>query len=258
MSEAVVSGVRVNYEIVGKGPTVLLLHGWGGCIGSMAPIRDSLKRSYRVITVDLPGFGLSERPPAVWGSAEYGAAIAELLRETDTPQTVAVIGHSFGGKVAIRLALANPGITRSLVLVGTPGVRLPLSPKAARRVATVKRARAVAPHLPGPLRRWLEGRLITLGSEDYRNAGEMRPILVKTVNEDLREVLPGIAVPTLLVWGALDDAAPLEIGRQMEQLIRGAGLVVLEKSGHFPYLDEPGAFAAVLASFLTSMRGPAS
>jgi len=258
MSTATVDGVRINYEIVGDGPTVLLLHGWGGCIASMSPIREMLRARYRVVSLDLPGFGESERPRAVWGSDEYASAVTGVLRAAGIAETLAVVGHSFGGKVAIRLAVDHPGLTRSLVLVGTPGVRLPLSARARRRVATVKAARRVAPHLPGALRRSLESRLERMGSEDYRNAGEMRPIMVRVVNEDLREVLPQIAVSTLLVWGAHDDAAPLEIARQMEPLIKGSGLVVLEHSAHFPYLDEPAAFSAVLGSFLGSMRGEAS
>lgn len=252
-----VGAVKVNSEVVGEGPTVVLLHGWGGCIAAMAPVREMLRHSYRVVSLDLPGFGLSERPSDVWGTAEYAQRVTQVLRELDADDVLALVGHSFGGKVAVRLARGGEVRMGGLVLIGTPGVRLPLSPEAAKRISRVKRLRKLAAALPGPLRNGLNARLNKGGSRDYQEAGEMRPILVKTVNEDLRDVLVGITVPTLLMWGERDDAAPLEIGRQMETAIPGAGLVVLEHSGHFPFLDEPVAFGAILASFLGSLRGEA-
>jgi 3-oxoadipate enol-lactonase len=81
----------------------------------------------------------------------------------------------------------------------------------------------------------------------------MWPILVRVVNEDLRPELPALRVPTLLVWGEHDTAAPPEIAHEMESLIPGSGLVLLPQSAHFPYLDEPRAFSAVLRSFLSSI-----
>lgn len=255
MSVTRANGVDVNWELVGEGgrPVVVLLHGWGGCIASMAPIREALRSEYAVLSIDLPGFGQSAPPPDVWGSEQYAACIGEVLRAAGLGKVLAVVGHSFGGKIAAYLAVGQPVAIGSLVLVGTPGVRLPLSPEAERRIASVKRAKRVARLLPGPLRRSIERRLVSRGSEDYRNAGELRPILVRVVNEDLSPLLPNIQVPTLLLFGANDTATPPEIGRRMEGSIPGSGLVVLERSGHFPYLDEPAAFMRITKSFLESM-----
>ena len=83
----------------------MLLHGWGGCIASMSPIREALRVDHTVVSVDLPGFGASEMPREVWGSAEYAACVAELLARLDVRSVTCVVGHSFGGKVAIQLAL---------------------------------------------------------------------------------------------------------------------------------------------------------
>lgn len=248
-----VGGVSVAWELAGAGPLVVLLHGWGGCIASMAPIRESLKSEYRVLSIDLPGFGQSTRPDEVWGSAEYAACIGSVIDDAAPGPVLAIIGHSFGGKVAAYLGITQPIPVRSLVLVGTPGVRLPLSPEAERRSVRARRLKRMATRLPGPLRRAMQRRFERMGSEDYRNAGEMRPILVRAVNEDLSEDLPELRVPTLLVFGGADPHTPPEIGRRMERLIPGSGLVVLDASGHFPYLDEPAAFARVIRSFIASM-----
>jgi pimeloyl-ACP methyl ester carboxylesterase len=256
MTHPTTDQLNINSETVGDGPVVVLLHGWGGCIASMGPIREALRTQYTVVSVDLPGFGGSDTPSEVWGSDEYARHVADMLAEGGVSHLLCVIGHSFGGKVAVHMALQGGVQIDSLVLVGTPGARLPLSEETKRRIARVKRGKKLASWLPGPIRRSIEARYAKLGSEDYRNAsGTMREILVKSVNEDIRDLLPGITVPTLLVFGANDTATPVEIGRIMESKIKGSGLVVMEKSGHFPYLDEPAAFNAVARSFLGSVGG---
>jgi pimeloyl-ACP methyl ester carboxylesterase len=89
-----------------------------------------------------------------------------------------------------------------------------------------------------------------IASADYREAGELRPILVKVVNEDLSEVLPKVGASTLLIWGTEDDAVPVAHARTMERLIPDAGLVLFEGGGHFAYLDEPDRFCHVVRHFL--------
>jgi pimeloyl-ACP methyl ester carboxylesterase len=88
------------------------------------------------------------------------------------------------------------------------------------------------------------------GSDDYRNSsGIMRRILVKVVNEDLSYLLEQIECPTLLIWGDLDDATPLYQAKIMEEKIKDSGLVVLEGTGHFSYVEDYNKFALVLKSF---------
>jgi pimeloyl-ACP methyl ester carboxylesterase len=89
-----------------------------------------------------------------------------------------------------------------------------------------------------------------IASEDYRNAGPLRPTFVRVVNEDFGPLLPEITAPTLLVWGARDDAVPLSHARRMEEAIPDAGLVVFEDAGHFAYLDEPDRFCRIVRHFL--------
>ena len=255
MSEAGGEETHPNFEVVGEGPVVVLLHGWGGCIASMSPIREMLRFDHTVVSVDLPGFGESPMPADVWGSEDYARCVGELLARVGVSRVMAVMGHSFGGKVALRMVQYPLVAVESLILVGTPAVRLPPSGKTKRRIALVKRLKHVSRWLPGAAQTAVIKWTSRFGSEDYRNAGEMRDILVRAVNEDLRGMLASVHVPTLLLWGKNDPAAPLEIGRIMESSIAGSGLVVFAESGHFPYLDEPQAFAAVTRSFLGSMAG---
>jgi pimeloyl-ACP methyl ester carboxylesterase len=95
---------------------------------------------------------------------------------------------------------------------------------------------------------WLRQRL---GSADYRSAGPLRPILVHAVQEDLSPIAAGITAPTLIIWGGRDQELPVDpYGRRLRELIATSELVEFEGSGHFPFVDEPGRFAAVFDSFV--------
>jgi pimeloyl-ACP methyl ester carboxylesterase len=159
------------------------------------------------------------------------------------------VGHSFGAKVALYLAATHTRLVDKLVLVGSNGVRRPPSLRARVRRATSRAARAVGTLGP-PGRRVRAAIYDRIASDDYRNAGPLRPMLVRTVNEDFTHLMPLIESPTLLVWGSDDDAVPVELARTMQELIPDAGLVVLEGAGHFCYLEQPERFCRILQHFL--------
>lgn len=104
----------------------------------------------------------------------------------------------------------------------------------------------------GPLGRTIRDAVYQrIQSEDYKNAGPLRPIFVKVVNEDITGLLPRITAPTLLVWGTEDEAVPLSHAKKMESLIRDSGLVLFEGAGHFAYLDESDRFCRVVNHFFS-------
>lgn len=251
-----VDGLRIAYRDEGPtdGPPVVILHGWGASSAAVASIQACLRGTHRAIAPDLPGFGASDLPPAVWGSREYSAAIRAFLAALGV-ERASFIGHSHGGRVAIVLAAEHPELVEKLVLVDSAGIRPKRGARYHVRVYAYKAGRRAArlPLLQGPLgaplRRWIETRS---GSEDYRQAGPMRGTLVRVVNEDWRHLLPRIAAPTLLIWGERDDATPLADGQLMERLIPDAGLVVFAGAGHYAYADDLGRFCRVVGHFLST------
>lgn len=245
-----VNGQKARVLDEGSGYPVVILHGWGGRIESMMPIVTCLRGSQHVIAIDLPGFGDSPLPRGVWGTPDYAVYVRDLL--TDRGVTKAhFVGHSFGAKVSFYLATVFPDLVDKLVLVGSPGLRTPPS-VGARAKRAAGRAGRIAGKLGSPGRAARDAIYRRVASTDYREAGALRPILVKVVNEDFRGILPRVKAPTLLVWGSRDDAAPLAHGQEMEQLIPDAGLVVFEGAGHFAYLDEPDRFCTVIRHFFGS------
>lgn len=227
---------------------MVVLHGWGGRIESMAPVVACLRREFRVLAPDLPGFGESPIPTGVWGTPDYAAWVGRVVRSRDV-ERAHFIGHSFGAKTSLQIAATQPELVDKLVAVGSSGLRTPPSAPA-RAKRSLSRAAKAAGALGTPGRVFKEAVFKRIASQDYRDAGDLRPIFVKVVNEDLSDLLPKILAPTLLVWGAQEDAVPVEHGRRMAELIPDAGLVLFEGAGHFAYLDDPDRFCRVVRHFL--------
>jgi pimeloyl-ACP methyl ester carboxylesterase len=228
--------------------SVVVLHGWGGRIESMAPVIECLAPSLRVVALDLPGFGEAPAPESPWGTPEYALYVREVVRHTGL-ERAHFVGHSYGAKTALYLAAAYPEVVERLVLVGSSGLKTPPTSKA-RALRALSMTARTAGRL-GPFgRSFRDATYDRIASDDYKQAGELRPILVKVVNEDMSGLLPRVQASTLLVWGAKDDAVPVAHARTMERLIPDAGLVLFEEAGHFAYLDEPARFCRIVRHFL--------
>lgn len=242
-----VAGQSARLVDLGDGEPVVVLHGWGGRIESMAPVISCFAGDRRVLALDLPGFGDSPAPSTAWGTADYASFVRAVLAGAGV-EKADFVGHSFGAKTSLYLAATTPVVKR-LVLAGSSGLRTPPSTKARAKRAVSRGARA-AGRLGGPGRAVRDALYRRIASEDYRNAGPLRPTFVKVVNEDLAELLPKVGVPTLLVWGTRDDAVPVAHARTMEERIPDAGLVLFEGAGHFAYLDDPDRFCRIVRHFL--------
>src|SRR5207248_1741690 len=158
----------------------------------------------------------SPLPPGPWGTADYADAMAEWLTGCGAARRV-WIGHSFGSRVGLQLAARHPELVQGLFLIAAAGLPPQRSPTARIRFAA---------------RRW------RFGSADYRQAGAMRPILVKAVSENLSEAARAVRCPTVLVYGEHDRETPPDIGERLRHLIPDAQLHVLRGFDHWNVLTE--------------------
>ncbi|MFN2490516.1 MAG: alpha/beta fold hydrolase [Actinomycetota bacterium] len=243
-----VAGQPTRLLDVGEGEAVVVLHGWGGRIESMAPVVRCLGDRFRVLAVDLPGFGDSPPPEGVWGTPDHAEYVADVLARVGVARAH-FVGHSFGGKTSLYIAATHTELVDKLILIGSNGIRSPASTGVRLRRGAARTARSVG-RLGSPGRRTRDAIYGRIASQDYRDAGPLRPMLVKTVNEDFSHLMPLVKSPTLLVWGTEDDAVPVQSARTMERLIPDAGLVLFEGAGHFAYLDEPERFCRIARHFL--------
>lgn len=250
--DAVVNGIRVNYVMEGQGETVLLLHGWGSSLEPYRALMDQLKEKYRVVALDFPGFGGSDEPDGPWdvdGFVDFTLAFIETLQV----KKLSLVGHSFGGRVIIKMANRElPFEISKITLIGSAGIKPPKSNKKSFR-QTVFKAGKWFLSLKPVAKLWpeaLEKLRVKFGSADYAAATPlMRQCLVKAINEDLTHLLPGIKAPTLLIWGENDTATPLADGKLMEKSIPDAGLAVIPGVGHYCFLENPWLFKRIIASY---------
>jgi pimeloyl-ACP methyl ester carboxylesterase len=244
-------GLKIYYEVAGSGDAVLLLHGWGNDVETLRPLMGMVKElGFRVFSVDLPGFGLSDTPQDAWGVDEYVNFVRNFLDELAL-ERASILGHSFGGRIAIKLAAGDPDRVNKLILVDSAGIKPERSIRSHISSSFTKFIKKIIPRLPNSMGRYLRDNLLSkMGSRDYRNAGKLRATFVKVVNEDLRQYLPRIKSPVLLVWGELDRETPLSDGRLMKELIPEAQLNVIQGAGHHCFLDNPDAFLNIIRPFL--------
>lgn len=251
-----IAGLSARYLVQGSGPPVLVLHGWGASIEAVMPIVTGLAPVATVYALDLPGAGETDPPrEQPWGVEDYQAFLASFMDALGV-ERASIVGHSNGGRIAIRMAATEPQRVRRLILVDSAGIRPKRTLRYHRRVAMAKVGKHAARLLGAPGARLRDALVGRAASADYLAAGEMRPTLVRLVNTDLREHLPHIEASTLLVWGADDTDTPVADGRLMERLIPDAGLVVFERAGHYSYLDQQARFAAVARHFLAPPSPP--
>lgn len=246
-----VEGLRVQFRMRGTedGDPLLMLHGWGGNSLSFMGAASALEEKYRTLSPDLPGFGFSEPPPEAWGSSDYARVVAALIRAAGF-ESAFVLGHSRGGTIAVALATEYPELVRKLVVVASPIVRLPPDADVRRSSLRYSLVRGMAKLLPPARGRMLEWARNRFGSADYRAAGPMRSTLVRVVNEDWRPALASVKAPVLLLWGSEDAEVPLRVAEEALTEVPNARLVTLDGAGHFPFLDQPDAFAEAVTSFL--------
>ena len=236
-------------------PLVVALHGWqrrnsdfDAVLSSKNPaVGDPFHGEVIAsLSLDLPGFGDSPPPVAAWGPAEYARELLTILEEL--PAAVVLLGHSFGGRVALHLAAMAPERVRGLVLTGVP---LDASaPQPRRRPDPRYRAIRRAASLGLVPESWLERARQRYGSRDYREAtGVMRQVLVATVQESYQALYPQILMPVELVWGENDTVAPLSIARAVVGDFRDARLTVVPGSGHLLPTESPDSLRHALAKW---------
>ena len=246
------SGLNFHYTVQGGGAPIILMHGWGCNLTTLQSVEKVAMENHTVYNVDFPGFGESQEPSQVWGVEEYTQLIEQFVKAENIENPI-LLGHSFGGRVGILYSSRNK--VNKLILVDAAGVKPRRSLKYYFKVYTYKLGKKLMPLIYGKERaqQRIDAMRAKRGSSDYNNASPMmRAILSKVVNEDLKEKMPLIKAPTLLIWGENDTATPLRDAKIMERLIPNAGLVSFPGCGHYSFLDNPFQFAAVLRSFLNS------
>jgi pimeloyl-ACP methyl ester carboxylesterase len=238
MAQVQSNTVQLNTVRLGNnGHPLVMLHGWGQNLQSLQPMGELLATQSQVHIIDLPGFGKSPPPPEDWDTDRYADRIYQYL-EAQGIESADMLGHSFGGRVSIRLAHKYPQKVRSITLVNAGGLQRQRTFQQSMRsqwVRNMRNAFKISPLYRDALLTWHTQKY---GSRDYLNAGAMRGTLVKTVSEDLTDLAKQISTPVLLLWGEADTETPVEMGHRYHRLLVNSELITIPHRDHFMFQAE--------------------
>jgi pimeloyl-ACP methyl ester carboxylesterase len=258
-----VHGLRIAYEYTGDGPPLVLVHGYvGDGHGTWYAQLEELSDEFTVIAWDAPGVGRSSDPPPAFRLADYADCLAAFVEALGL-ERAHVAGLSFGGALALELYRRHPGVPKSLVLAsayaGWSGSLpadavherlqqvLQLADLAPDRFVNVVAPTLFAESAPAEL----VDRFVA-SMYEFRPPG-LRAMARSLAEADLRDMLSGVEVPTLLVYGDDDVRAPLTVAQQLHAAIPGSRLVVMSGIGHICNLEDPRLFNSEVRSFLLSL-----
>jgi pimeloyl-ACP methyl ester carboxylesterase len=215
---------------------LVFLHGWRLNRESLRGIGILFQNACRVHLIDLPGFGDLPAPPSDWDTIKY-ADLVQAYLSAHVSGPVFLVGHSFGGRVALRLAARRLPDIAGLVLMAVPGLPARGYSRARLRRSGIRALRRVLTSMrgltgPGPLA-WHTRRY---GSRDYLAAGELRSVFLKVVNEDLTESARATVCPVLLLYGLDDTETPADLAFRYAALMDGRATIdVLPHKDHHLY-----------------------
>ena len=244
--------MRINNASVylrqqGQGYPVLILHGWGSSSLSWESVMSELtKHNFCVYVPDLPGFGQSPEPPADWDLRDYTQLVHQLIQELDIQGKCMLVGHSFGGRVGIQLASKYPQDIQLLALCGAAGIVRRRTLKT-RVFGVLSKAGKSLPLAGNYARKLIY--FLARERDYYRASPTMRSVMSKTLKHELKELLPLIQCPTLLLWGSKDKATPVADAKVAESLIPRNSLVVLQDHGHSLQRQAPQQVARHIQQF---------
>lgn len=230
--QKVIGGQLVNYEVTGTSKkNLLILHGWGGSLQEWMSIAKRLETGYKVWLLDFPGFGGSPKPSFDWSIYDYAKFVRDFIKDLKIKDPI-VMGHSFGGRVAILLE------AKKLILVDAAGLEF-------------KSLKARVFGWAADYLRWVPQNIKNLfGSPDYKSAGNMRKIFVKVVNQDLTREMSKIKCPTVIIWGEKDRVLPIFQAKIIKETIGGAILRIVWNADHWTHLSKPNEFLEILNEYI--------
>lgn len=248
-----IRGIESNFKIKGEGKPLLILHGWGAGSDSWVEIIKRLSdKGYKVICPDFPGFGKSQTPPNSWSITDYVNWLSDFINYFNLDKSY-LVGHSFGGRIAVKFSADYPEKIEKLILISPAGIKMKFSIKtlAVRSIAefgnlifNFKCLRMFKDIARGIF-------YVFLRKKDYiRAKGIMRETIKKVIEEDLSSKLSKINSNTLIIWGRRDKIIPIEYADTFKKNIKDSKLEILTGVGHNPHLEVPEKLSEIIIQFL--------
>jgi len=252
-----------------KGEPLLILHGWGSNSARWQRVKELIeKEGIEVLILDLPGFGITPSPEKPWGREDYINWISQKIKDYNPPtalppkgrapknwQKFNLLGHSFGGGLAVKMVTENPEMINKLILCA-PAIIKRRSIKAylfywvaflGKKIFSLSGFKLFYPFVQKLIYK-------LAGARDYYVADGMMKETMKKIGkeEDLEMILEKIKIPTLILWGKRDDVLPLKDAYRIKEKIRDSELKIIPKARHSPHREAPEELAENIIQFIKS------
>ncbi|MCK4592145.1 alpha/beta hydrolase [Candidatus Parcubacteria bacterium] len=284
-----INGLNINYKTIGDGKIpIVLLHGWGVSSDKYTELikilYSILNTQYSIFILDLPGFGKSDEPKENWNLDDYVEFVDEFIKKTSRKggfelvknilekmqegstglspqwsqrsscrQKLVLIGHSFGGRIAIKYAVKCPEKIDKLILTGAAGIKRKLTVKQKIFFILAKIGKKIfSLPLINNLEKYAQKILYKATKEkDYYQASpRMKEVMKNVLDEDLTDYLDKIKNHTLLVWGKEDKTTPLADGKIMNEKIENSKLIVVDDANHSLPYQKAEKFVKIVEKFI--------
>lgn len=246
-----IDNVKISYITGGIGPCILVLHGWGGSLESWRSVGNVLAESgYKVVILDLPGFGKSDYPPSDWSVFDYLDFILKFIEKLKSLKIISepffLLGHSFGGRIAIKFAAFHPEKLKKMILCSAAGIVsekkakikiINFLAKLGRKIFFLNYSWPVSNFFKRVVYYFAE-------SHDYLKANAvMKKVMQRVLSENLSDCFSKIKTPTLIIWGEKDKILSVKEAYLMNKKISGSKLEIFQGVGHAPNLEIPEKLA---------------
>ncbi|MDZ4854314.1 MAG: alpha/beta hydrolase [Nitrospirota bacterium] len=262
---------RIAYLDRGTGPPVILIHGFGGSMWQWEHQQQALSQHFRVLTLDLPGAGLSDKPEIDYRPDQILDFFVGFMEAVKIPQAT-LVGNSMGAGLAIGMALTHPARVDKLVLIDglpqqvmeklrSPSIRRALETSAPSWLVSFGNMLFGGLMIESTLREvvhdpaLLTPAVIERSNRNRRRHGLIRPIMTVRENLPLWESgfarrIGEITHPTLVLWGEEDRVFPIAVGEELHQTIQGSRFIRIPKAGHIPQWERPDVVNQALIIFI--------
>jgi len=237
-----INNLEINYKTAGEGKSLLVLHGWGGSSDTWIEVQEILsKQGYKTICPDLPGFGKSQIPAYAWDLDDYCDFIESFILSLNLEKFY-LLGHSFGGALAVKCGLKFPQKIEKLFLIDAACFRrAKLKKRIFFIIAKILKIFSFLPFYSQAKKAFYK---FMVGRSDYPYAeGIMKDIYLKIIKEDLGDDLGKIKMLTVIIWGEKDRTTPLKQAYLVKEKIYQAKLEIIPDVGHSPHRDTPEILA---------------
>lgn len=247
----IVNNLAIEYQDEGRGPIMLFLHGWQNNLHSFDRLVELLSPTWRIIRLDLPGFGSSELPPPDWNLNNYIDLVNQFVKKINIQPQI-LVGHSFGGRIILKGIGDKTFSPKKIILIGAAGLA---KNKNIRNeiIKPITKLGSLLLFLP-PFLFWrnsIRKKIYQFLGSDYLESGPMKQIFLNIISENLEQSAKKISCPALLIWGKDDNQTPISEGQEMSRLIKNSQLEIISQAGHFVHQEKTDQVFNLIQQFLS-------